>query len=333
LNTTILDPAYLPEEEAFAPTYDAIPKLPRIPLWPQHLYRGTVAMYAGASGTGKGMTGVHAAAVVTRGGLFPGEHEDSRPNRTPGSVLGIWPEDDPNEDLAYRLDSALAGEGADLRHVYDMTETAEGEPFDLNNGGHDSVARLSAAIDSLQDCDGGEYRSCACGKGHEEPRWPVLLVIIDPLLAVTETVSTNRSARRTMSPLMTMAKRTGVAVMVIHHTVKDGRTIAGSKGLVDVLRLVFKMERQEPGSDVIVMSVEKANNIGQVGDLRYKLAGTEDAPYLEWIEARATGPASAPSWRTRGTQPIPATTTKNADDGNARLAKSLVGAVRAGRRL
>jgi hypothetical protein len=320
VTSTILEDDYDYDEDMFAPDYTAIPKLPRIALWPQHLYRGTATMFAGHQGTGKGMTGVHCAAVVTRGGLFPGEKDDSRPDRIPGSVLGVWPEDDPNEDLAYRLDAALAGEGADTRHVYDMTETIDGEPFDLNNGGHDSVARLRAAIAFLADCDGTEGGDCPCGNGgdeatgrksHSAPRWPVLLVIVDPLLSVTETVGTNRSARRTMAPLMRLLKETGVAGLIIHHTVKDGK-IAGSKGLTDVLRLIFTINREEPGSDVVVLAMEKANNIGKVGDLRYKIAGTEEEPYVEWTTAAKTGPAATPDWRQRD---------------NARMANTLLRAV------
>lgn len=278
-------------------TYRDIPQLPRIPLWDKHLYRGTVTLNAGEGGSGKGLVGVHAAAVVTRGGLFPGEDPHTTRDRTPGSVLGVWPEDDPNEDMAYRLPAALAGEGADVNLVYDMTETDDGEPFDLNNGGEDSVARLRGQIEALQNCDGkAAPLTCACGEKHKFPQRPVLLVIIDPLLAVADTVSTNRQARRTMRPLMRMAKETGVAVLVNHHTVKDGK-IASSKGLTDVLRLVFKTTHETPGSDVMVMSCEKSNNLGPVGDLRYEIAGTEQSPYIAWVTPESKTPRATPDWR------------------------------------
>jgi RecA-family ATPase len=278
-------------------TYRDIPQLPRIALWPKHLYRGTVTMIAGEGGSGKGLIGVYAAAVVTRGALFAGEDPDTSRDRTPGSVLGIWPEDDPNEDLAYRLPAALAGEGANLDLVYDMTETEDGEPFDLNNGGADSVARLRAQIDSLKNCDGKAAPAvCSCGDRHDFPQYPVLLVVIDPLLAVADSVSTNRQARRTMRPLMRMAKETGVAVLLTHHTVKDGK-IASSKGLTDVLRLVFVTRSEDPGGDVKVLSVDKSNNLGPIGDMRYQISGTEQEPYIEWIESQTKAAKRQPAWR------------------------------------
>lgn len=261
------------------PTYEYIPKLPRVALWPLHLYRGTVTMIAGAGGTGKGLMGIHAAAVVTRGGLFPGEPEDTKRDRSPGSVLGVWPEDDPNEDIAWRLESALDGEGADKTLIYDMTETADGEPFSLNDGGNESVARLRAKIDELA---GGNH--------------PVKLVIIDPLLAVADTVNTNRQARKTLRPLMKMAKETGVAILVTHHTVKDGK-IASSKGLTDTLRLVFTTRHDPMNNEVNVLAVEKSNNLGRIGDLRYVIRGAEQSPYIEWLQQDKTEERPQPDWR------------------------------------
>jgi AAA domain-containing protein len=280
-------------------TYASIPKLPRIALWPKHLYRGTVTMLAGPGGCGKGLTGVHAAAVVTQGALFPGESAlGCTRDRTPGSVIGIWPEDDPNEDMAWRLEAALAGQGAVLDRVYDMTETAEGEPFDLNNGGEESLARIAAQIESLAACDG--ELPCGCGKPHENRRFPVRLLIIDPLLAVADTLSTNKQARKTMRPLMALVKRYGIACLVIHHTVKDGK-VASSKGLTDVLRLVFTVSHDPRIEGVVLLRKEKANNLGPIPDLRYKLAGTEDSPYLEWVEGLSA--ATAPTWRQDGRKP------------------------------
>lgn len=267
--------------------YGQILKKKRIALWPKHFYRGTVTMIAGPGGTGKGLTGIHATAVVTSGGLFPGESPDTTRDRTPGAVLGVWPEDDPEEDIAWRLDSALDGAGltkAQKSLVYDMTETPEGEPFDLNDGGTESCAKLMSVIVSLSACDGA-MPVCGCGAEHEFPSYPVRLVIIDPLSAVADTIQTNRQARKTMRPLMKLAKITGVAVLVVHHTVKDGKTIAGSKGLIDVLRLVFTVKPDKLQDDIVVLAKEKSNNLGHIPDLRYKIAGSEQEPYLDWLDA------------------------------------------------
>lgn len=259
----------LTEVEIDAISYDLYEKLPRIPLWLKHLYRGTVTLIAGAGGCGKGLTAIHCAATVVKGGLFPGETEQTTRDRSPGSVIIVAPEDDPNEDIAWRLGAALDGQGLtedELKRVYDMTETEDGEPFDLNNGGVESIARLRKAIDALADTE-----------------YPVRLVIIDPLLAVCDTLSTNRQARKSMRPLMKLAKETGVAVLVTHHTVKDGK-IASSKGLIDVLRLVFTAKPDPMEDDVVVLSVEKSNNLGPIGDLRYTITGTEQEPYVAWVD-------------------------------------------------
>jgi len=173
-------------------------------LWGGRIPRGEVTLIAGEGAVGKGQLLCDLAARVSRGWPMP-LCEDDGQGGAPGSVVLVTPEDDPNETMAWRLRAT----GADLGKIFDLTTLESGAPFELPG----SVAPLRALIDELGD---------------------VRLVVIDPLMAaVSRSISTNLAARRMIAPLMRMAKETGVAVVMVHHTVKSGQ-IAGSKGLTPI---------------------------------------------------------------------------------------------------
>lgn len=263
-------------------TYDQVERTPRIPLWPLHLYRGTVTLLAGPRGMGKGLVGIHAAGCTVRGAAFPGFTQE----RAPASVIGVWPEDDANEDIAGRLDGCLDGDGLTLsekRRVIDMTEYEPGKPFSLQS--EPALLALRAEIARLEDTP-----------------YPCRLAIVDPLNAVTERITTNGAARAALAGIVKLAKNTGVAVLILHHTTKDGKTIAGSSAITEVPRLVFRVEEDLPANPgVIFMVKEKANNFGDIPKLAYGVAGTQDEPWLLWAGHNAG--AANPGLPARGVVP------------------------------
>lgn len=266
-------------------TYATVKPTKRIALWPQHLFRGTVTVLAGPGGKGKGLIGIHAAACTVRGSAFPGQYDYVDGERQPASVIGVWPEDDPNEDIAWRLRGCLDGAGltrSERARVIDMTEYKPGCPFDLRS--EEALGALRAEI-----------------ARKEATPYPVRLVVIDPLMAVADRLTTNAGARSALAGLMSLARETGVAVLLVHHTIKDGKTVAGSKAILDVARLVFRIEEVPGNPGVIFLVKEKGNNVGDVPKLAYGIAGSEEQPWLLWAGHNSTQPQ--PGRQARGTVP------------------------------
>jgi len=234
--------------------YSQIKPIPLRWLWPGVIPFGEPVILAGPGGTGKGMALTDLAARFTRGLPMPGCEEE----REPGSVVLIAPEDDPNSTVAYRLRAARAG----IAMVHDLTLTDAGSPFELPA----DLGELRETVDGLPG--------------------PVL-VIIDPLLACcTAPVATNMGARRVLAPLQRLAKETGAAMVISHHTVKSGQ-IAGSKGLTDAARLVFtvRVDRENPAERI--MAPYKANICGTTVEQRFTIEGEGTAAHAVWLDRAA----------------------------------------------
>lgn len=208
-------------------------------LWAGRIPSNEVTIIAGDGGIGKGFLLADLAARVTRGAVMP----DGSPSwfEGPGSVLLVTSEDDPNMAMTYRLRAA----GADLSRVYDMTED-----FTVPES-------LPALYDAIKDI--GDVR----------------LVTIDPLSAVSSialTSSNVRVRRQIMNPLERLAKDRGVAVAVVHHTVKSGR-VAGTKGITDAVRMVLRVSRHD--EKIRLIHVEKCNIANDsAGDVAYTVTGS-----------------------------------------------------------
>ena len=174
---------------------------------------GSAILFVGWRMSGKGLCMAAFASAVTTGAALLGETE----GREPGDVILITAEDDPTEDVAWRLRAA----GADTRRCHDLTRLPDGSRFKLSATpmwpGH--IAYLRVKIGQLVD----------------EGRNPQL-VIIDPLNAVAGrgTIKTDQGARHVMEQLQDLAKDTGVVIAIVHHFVKSG-SIGGSQGGYDGL--------------------------------------------------------------------------------------------------
>ena len=214
------------------------------PLDPEWLWSGRIpsnetTILAGDGGIGKGRLIANLVARITRGQPMP----DGTTGPPAGSVILATYEDDPNLAMSHRL----IAEGADLERVYDMTSE-----FQVP----ESLPAVRDAIAEIGD---------------------VRLVVIDPLSAVASiplTSSNVRVRRVLMNPLERLARDTGIALLVVHHTVKSGR-VAGTKGITDAARMVLRVTRATADEKIRLIQVDKCNIADdQCGDVAYTIAGT-----------------------------------------------------------
>jgi RecA-family ATPase len=258
--------------------------LARIPVWAGHYYRGAATLIAGAGAAGKGQQLLDGAARMAAGLAWPGEPEGTR--HPPRRVILVTPEDDANEDTAPRLAATFAMLGvADppLHLITDLTFLPSGDVFSLDDPAWETETR--ALIEKYS--------------GTPEP---VGMLGVDPLMEVSEHLGTNAQARRTLRPVLRLAKDHGITIPVVHHTTKDGKTIAGSAAVVQIMRIVFTVARDDPAdlASPCTLHLAKANNLGAVPDLRYRIGATETGqPYLNWLTGDDTSAAlrALPAWR------------------------------------
>lgn len=250
--------------------------LPREWNWAGRLPRGKVVLITGWRDCGKGLVGWNLTAALTNGWPLPGETGP----KEPASVIGIWDEDDRNEDNSPRADAA----GADRGRVYDMTELPGGTPFELSaaKGDMGNIPELLGFIRQLRQAG-------------RNPR----LVIMDPLdnLVMTGSHVSKQGATRLIRRLEFVARRTGVTIVIFHHLVEDGKggKVGGSSKLVDVPRWVYRIERDEEAPELWSLRKFKGN-VGDPDPIRYRLVKDGDRSHIEWVAAQDVQ-AEERSWR------------------------------------
>jgi AAA domain len=227
-----------------------------------------VTVVIGQGGTSKGICMLDYAARMTRGDPMPGEAECSYDG--PMDVVVVLPEDDANEAVAGRL----AGAGAVLDRVHNLTTFPSGETFTVPR----DISLIVKAVTEIEDPV--QTPPPADGK----PR-KVGMVILDPLLALAETdLRTRGQARPVMEALEATAKKLHLVILLTHHANADGKA-ASSRAITETARNVITLARlpkAEVTDPVRVLEVTKTN-IGITGSmLRYSLTGPLDAPSVVW---------------------------------------------------
>lgn len=240
--------------------FSMIPAIPASYLWPGVIPNRTPVFFVAPGGTGKGLAIAAIAAMATTGAAFPGEKQ----GRAPGQVITISPEDDANEDMAFRLRAA----GADMSLVRDLTLLPSGAPFLL-------PANIPELHQAITEAD---------AKGP-----PVLLVTLDPLDALAENgLSSQRAARAIMQPLHDLCRDYGGAMILSHHTTKNSDVVAGSQVLTDSARMVWMIGTAKDDANVRVMAPWKSNR-PTAGTMRFQITGEGND-----VHAVFTGPDAGP---------------------------------------
>lgn len=262
MTVTSLVPAAAPAVRTFAQVEPTEPEW----VWDGLVPAGQVTLLAAPGGTGKSFLAADLAARVSRGDVFPGA--DGSPAAGPAPVILCGLEDSPESSTVHRLTAARAN----LANVVDASTGPGGAPFDL-------VADLPW-LRQLSDQVGGAR-----------------LIVIDTLSAASPKSLTSVSAIRSiLRPLLLLARDTGAAVLMIHHTTKAG-DIAGSKQLVNGVRQVLMLERDTADSRVRKLRVFKTNIASEsTPEVRFTLAGDGRQAAVSWLvdeaEKSGRGPAA-----------------------------------------
>ena len=212
--------------------------------------RGDVTMIVGPGGCAKGQTAIWIATALSQQG---------------DKTVLITPEDDIETTVGPRLTAC----GADKSLIFNLTTLDSGAPFLLHADG--KTPGCIGALRSLVDSEG------------------VRCVIIDPILSClgNGSVASNKGARALLAPLFAMAKETGIAIVLTHHTVMgpDGKPKpAGSKGLTDALRLVYLAKVDQYNPAIRVLSTFKTNG-RPTDDIQFTLdMGENGFTYVRWLD-------------------------------------------------
>lgn len=231
--------------------YSKVPPLDREYLWPDLIPYGTVTGLFGPEGIGKGFLETLLAAIISNGGTLP----DGTP-ADKGTVIMVTPEDDSNVTTVRRLMAS----GADLSLVRDMTDV-DGAPFSIPQ----SLPRLREAIAEL-------------GNVH--------LVILDPLdeLSSISLTSTPKKIRELINPLISVAEDTGVAILLVMHTIKDGKTLQGSAAIRRTLRQILAVTRlANPATRQISLDKSDAVDTLNAPRVNYKITGKGETSHAEFL--------------------------------------------------
>jgi AAA domain-containing protein/IclR-like helix-turn-helix domain-containing protein len=242
-------------------SYADVEALPPLALFGGRLALGEVTLLVAPAKTGKGNLWSSVLSFITTGAPFPGETA----TREPRSAVIVSHEDNPNTATIWRL----RANGCDTARVFDVSTDENGNPFELPR----DIGLLREAVDATA----------------------AQVVILDPYTTISSASMTVKGARSVIGPLQRLARETGCAVVIIHHTRKDGTT-AGSQGLIDACRCELRLARDAQCPDDRILSVARTNLSGQVPDVRFTFEGEGTDTVVEWL-SRDDLTARANAWR------------------------------------
>ncbi len=239
-------------------------------LCPGRLAVGKITVLDGDPGLGKSQIGLEWAARITTGRALPGAEgwTDDDPVTSARGVLVLSAEDGEADTIVPRLIAT----GADMNRVILMDM--------VDQDGNASLPTLDGNLAAIESQI--EAGNCA-------------LLIVDPLMAyLSSDVNSSRDqdVRRVLSPLSTMATRTGCAVLVLRHLNKSMGMASlyrggGSIGIIGAARvgLLAAKDDDDQSGQRRILAVQKCN-IGPEGpSLLYHVVPhlESDSSRVEWL--------------------------------------------------
>jgi hypothetical protein len=205
-------------------------------LWPKRVARGKNTLLAGDAGLGKSYLSLDIAARVSIGGKWPDGGDVEQ-----GNVLIVTAEDGIADTVRPRLDKL----GADASRIHDIDLTV------TTVGGSESLS-FAKHIRLLED---------------EITKRDAVLLIIDPVTALVGGSDTYKASdvRQLLTPVVSMAERTGCAVLTIQHLNKRSSEhnalyrVSSSADFVAVARSGFLVALHPDDDSLRVFALIKSN--------------------------------------------------------------------------
>jgi hypothetical protein len=228
-------------------------------LWRGRIPKGKVTMFDGDPDAGKSTVTMDIAARKSAGRAFP----DGSPCEA-GNVLIANVEDDAGDTIVPRLKAA----GADLSRVFIINGVPDGR-------GGTRVLDLPEDVPLLEAK--AEERSAA-------------LLIIDPVMTMLGgDANKDQDARKALTPLKSMAERTGAAVVCVRHLNKSVGLKAiqrggGNMGLIGVARAGSYFAEHPNEDGLRIMASHKSNLAEKPPSLGYRIgtSAVHDTARIEW---------------------------------------------------
>lgn len=232
-------------------------------LWAGRIPLGHITLLAGRPGIGKSFATCDMAARVSTGRSWP-----DGPPCPRGDVLFIASEDDPATTIRPRLDA----------------HDADPNRITLLEGVRASTGKPDAAEVLFELSDSGILEKAILQL--EQPR----LVVIDPIgsyLGGQTDAYRDNEVRAVLAPIAEIAKRLGVAVVVVAHNRKSGAasaddTVMGSRAFTGIARSVLHVMPDPDNADRRLLLPGKCNLARPPSGLAYEITG--DPPRLCWSD-------------------------------------------------
>ncbi len=230
-------------------------------LWRPYVARGKLTLLDGDPGCGKSLVTVDLVARLSRGLAFP----DGSATPAPCAALILSVEDDPADTIRPRLLAA----GADLDRVF--VPAAEGR-----------MPQLPRDLRRLE----GQIRELGVG-----------LVVLDSLTTLLPSrLSTGPTAavRRVIAPIIQLAIRTNIGLVLVRHLTKKQQARAvyrglGSVGIAGLARTVLLAGSHPTDPSARALTVLKSNLIAVPAPLGYRLGERDGTAVVEWLGPAAGG--------------------------------------------
>jgi putative DNA primase/helicase len=184
--------------------------------WQYWLPKGKLSLLVGAPKTGKTLLAIDLAATITSGGTFP---DGMRADK---STVIFWTAEDDLDDTIVPRFKAAGGDLANVRFIDHTVSSGRGQPFNPSQ----DMPLLMDAIHRMEK--------------------PPALLIIDPVVSVTQDMNNALQVRMSLLPVVEMAQQHGMAVLGITHFRKSsgesgniGERIIGSSAFLQVARMVW----------------------------------------------------------------------------------------------
>jgi predicted ATP-dependent serine protease len=250
------------------------------------IFPHTLSVLVSAPGCGKGTLMTKVAADTTTG-----RHEIPL-----GSVVMVSPEDDPQTCTIHRLRASEAR----TELIHDFTR--------VGADGHQFTIGTTAQQDKLGECDDLPMLERKIIEINASAAPNVRLVVLDPLnkLAGCKLRDNQVVRNKIVEPLTQMAKRFALldqplAIVLVHHFTKDGKTVAGSSAIVEEPRHVLEVKRT---GDLRKLRIYKSNIGRDTEDIGIDYYITGEPPHNSVRIVNSTPQSTAPKqdtksmWRT-----------------------------------